>query len=109
MWWWQRAEATVVEKSLLEEYGNVARWNGALGVRSFLESRSWGHCYTDNKMQEERLWIADPKAVHHILQASSYEYEKPPHNKVQREMLVDKGLASVEGEPTLTLHVVRPL
>jgi hypothetical protein len=33
LWWWQSEEAGVVEKRLLEEYGTVARWNGALGVR----------------------------------------------------------------------------
>ena len=33
LWWWQREEATVVEKNLLNEFGAVVRWNGALGVR----------------------------------------------------------------------------
>ena len=32
MWWWQREEAGVVEKRLLEEYGAMVRWNGFLGV-----------------------------------------------------------------------------
>ena len=32
IWWWQREEARAVEKSLLEQYGTVARWNGLLGV-----------------------------------------------------------------------------
>ena len=34
-WWWQREEAGVIEKRLLDEYGAVVRWNGSLGVRSF--------------------------------------------------------------------------
>ena len=37
MWWWQGEGANIVEKSLLEEYGTVVRWNGAFGVSSFLE------------------------------------------------------------------------
>ena len=35
LWWWQRQEATVVEKRILEDYGAVARWNGCLGVHFF--------------------------------------------------------------------------
>ena len=31
-WWWIREEARVVEKSLIEEYGTVVRWNGLVGV-----------------------------------------------------------------------------
>lgn len=31
-WWWLREDATVVEKSFLEDYGGVVRWNGSLGV-----------------------------------------------------------------------------
>ena len=40
MWWWQREGRGTVEKRLLEEYGTVARWNGALGVRFILKSRA---------------------------------------------------------------------
>ena len=28
-------------------------------------------------LQEDRLWIANPKALHHILELSGYLYEKP--------------------------------
>lgn len=52
------------------------------------------------------MWIADPKAVHHILQASSYRYEKPAHMKAQRALVVDRGLSWAEGELTLALRVV---
>ena len=37
-WWWQREDAAVVEKSILEEYGTIARWNACLGVRPFSQS-----------------------------------------------------------------------
>lgn len=39
LWWWQRKEASVVEKSILDEYGAVARCNGALGVYLFSANR----------------------------------------------------------------------
>lgn len=42
MWWWQREGVSIVEKRILEEYGTVARWNGALGVCSFPNGRAWG-------------------------------------------------------------------
>ncbi|KAF9785284.1 cytochrome P450 [Thelephora terrestris] len=77
-WWWQSEEASVVEKRILEEYGAVARYNGSLG--------------------EHRLFVADPQAIYHILQGTSYLYEKP---RVAMEMLalvLDKGLASVGGD-----------
>ena len=35
LWWWLREEVSAVEKSLLEEHGTVARWNGLLGVSFF--------------------------------------------------------------------------
>jgi hypothetical protein len=108
MWWWERKGASVVERSLLEEYGSVVRWNGALGVRSFLWSQALDHLYANATIQENRLWIADPKAVHHIHQAACYQCEKPSHTKGLVEMLIDRGLVSVEGELTLTLHVVKP-
>ena len=45
LWWWCREEASVVEKHILDEYGTVARWNGTLGVRCFVEVGSLRSCY----------------------------------------------------------------
>lgn len=75
---WQSKEAGVIEKNLLEEYGTVVRWNGALG--------------------EERLWIADPKAIHRILQGSGYLYEKPPITMELATLIADRGIISAEGD-----------
>jgi len=50
--------------------------------------------------QEDRLWIADPKAINHILQKSGYFYAKPAHIREQVALLADRnlnGIASVEG------------
>ena len=65
--------------------------------------------YADHILQEERLWIADPKAIHHILQATNYLYQKPPHLLEILESILDKGLVSVEGELSHVSHVVQPI
>ena len=57
--------------------------------------------YPDAVVQEDRLWIADPKAVHRILQGSGYLYGKPGHSRELIVTLLDRGLAWAEGEPSL--------
>lgn len=57
-------------------------------------------------MQEERLWVADPKAIHHILQGTSYLYQKPRIFQELLEAVFDKGIISVEGESPLISYVV---
>ena len=47
LWWWQREGSGTIEKMLLEGYGTVARWNGALGVCFILRSWAVGFCYTN--------------------------------------------------------------
>lgn len=56
--------------------------------------------------QEERLWVADPKAIHHILQGSNRLYEKPDFIRERGATFVGWGLASVEGELPLIPRVV---
>ncbi|KAF9778997.1 cytochrome P450 [Thelephora terrestris] len=77
-WSWMIEEAAVVEKKLLEGHGSIVRWN-----------RSFG---------EEHLWVADPKAVHHILQGSNRLYEKPQFVRERAAILMDRGLLAVEGD-----------
>ena len=48
-------------------------------------------------VQGERLWVADPKAAHHILQGSGYLYQKPYVVNERLATLMDWGLVSVEG------------
>ena len=48
-------------------------------------------------VQENRLWIVDPKAVNHILQKSGYLYAKPSDNQERIALLSDRGIISVEG------------
>ena len=47
--------------------------------------------------QENRLWVADPKALNHILQKSGYLYAKPSDNQERIALLSDRGIISVEG------------
>ena len=49
-------------------------------------------------VQEDRLWIADPKAINHILHKSGYLYAKPSEIQEQSAIFIDRGIASVEGE-----------
>lgn len=71
-------DAGAAEKSVLEEYGPVARWNGTLG--------------------EDCLIISDPKAIHHILHGTTYLYERPAISMEFLAMVLDWGLLSVRGE-----------
>ena len=50
------------------------------------------------RLQEDRLWIADPKAINHILQKSGYLYAKPGNTQERIALLSDRGIISVEGE-----------
>ena len=43
------------------------------------------------------LWIADHKAIKHILHKSGYDYPKPPGDKPLRAMVTDEGLAWADG------------
>ena len=44
------------------------------------------------------MWIADPKAINHIMQKSGYFYTKPSDAREQIALLADRrGIGSVEG------------
>lgn len=78
LWWWQREGASVVEKKNLEEHGAIVRWNAFLG--------------------EERLWVADPKTIRHILHSGSSLYMKPHATMERLATFIDRGLITVEGD-----------
>ena len=48
-------------------------------------------------MKEDRLWVADPKASHHILQATSYLYAKPSSTRESISVITDRGLVWADG------------
>jgi len=57
-----------------------------------LRGRAWGDPYADPVTQEDCLWIADPKAIHRILQSSGYLYERPRGRRELIVSLVGRGL-----------------
>jgi len=48
-------------------------------------------------IKEDRLWVADPKALHHILQATSYLYVKPSIRREAVSLIADRGLLWADG------------
>jgi len=55
-------------------------------------------------VKEDRLWIADPKALHYILQATSYLYVKPAIRRETASLITDRGLlwaGGMAGTPLL--------
>ena len=60
-------------------------------------------------MQEQRLWIADPKATHHVLQGSSDLYQRPARDREILAIVMDRGLLWSVGELLLTHRIVSPL
>ena len=54
-------------------------------------------------MQEVRLWIADPKAINHILQKSGYLYAKPSHIRERSALLADRGITWAGGESPIAI------
>ena len=57
----------------------------------------------DAYVQVDHLWIADPKAINHILQKSGYLYAKPGNTREQVALLADRdGIASADGELPIT-------
>lgn len=75
---------------------------GRLGFVVLLRSDRYAHVI----VQERRLWVADPKAIHHILQNSSLIYEKPSVNRELLTTLIDNGIVTAEGELPLIPCVV---
>ena len=53
-------------------------------------------------VQEDRLWIADPAALNHILHKSGYLYAKPSNTRERLSLVLDRGLAWAEGEFPVT-------
>ena len=52
----------------------------------------------DTRVQEDRLWITDPKAANHILQKSGYLYAKPDNVRDGAALMSGRGIVWAEGE-----------
>ena len=60
-------------------------------------------------MQADYLWVADPKAIHHIFQAAGHLYEKPAFSREFVSTFMDKGVAWAAGESPLVFLVEKSL
>jgi len=54
-------------------------------------------------IQEDFLWIADPKAINHILQKSGYLYAKTPNAREGITLLTGPGIFWAEGEWSIAI------
>jgi len=55
-------------------------------------------------LQEDRLWIADPKAINHIIQKSGYLYAKSSDILERAGLLTDHGIFWAEGEFPIVIN-----
>lgn len=80
----------------MEKYGTVARWNGPFGVSSAANVDKSG-AKRILTPQEHRLWVADPKAISHILKNSTTTYRKLENVREMIAFILDRGLAWADG------------
>ncbi|KAI0074875.1 cytochrome P450 [Panus rudis PR-1116 ss-1] len=73
-----QGDVGVLDWQLLEQFGGIARIKGAFG--------------------EDRLWVADPKALQYILQTSGYNFPKMPERRALSRMTSDQGLVWADGD-----------
>ena len=51
----------------------------------------------DMRVQEDCVWVADPKAINHILQKSGYLYATPSNIREASSLLADRGIIWAHG------------
>ena len=91
-WYFQSEEPGDIERRFFETYGNVVRWKGPLGVSLAPKVDAGAGVLMVWPLQEDRLWVADPKGLHHILELSGYLYEKPYAFRERHAVTLDRGL-----------------
>ena len=52
---------------------------------------------TTSFTQQDRLWVADPRAINHILRNSRTAYKKPDSIREMSAIFVDRGVSSADG------------
>lgn len=77
------------------QYGNVVRIKSAFGVRPLSLLFRCGFMF--NYAQEDRLLIADPKALQKILNTSADNYVKLPNLRVISRTLNGEGIIWADG------------
>ncbi|KAG6382155.1 cytochrome P450 [Boletus reticuloceps] len=79
------------------QYGNVVRLKSILGVGPLYFCISIRSSAAFNP-QEDRLLISDPKALHKVLNTSTYGYPKLPNLRVLSRTINGEGLLWADGE-----------
>jgi len=57
-------------------------------------------------VQEDRLWIADPKAINHILQKSGYLYARTGDAQERIALAAGRGIFWAEGESPIMMNTL---
>lgn len=87
-------ECGVTEGKWQKEYGSIFRIKGGIGVcNPIFQHKIPTHLY----IQEDRLYVADPKALQHILQKGGYNYSKVPGDNAAKALRGGRGLFWAEG------------
>lgn len=92
----QRGEAIVTETEWTVRFGRALRLKNPLGV-SFKPVVIW-NSYETPSLQQNVLFLSDPKALQHILQTRSYSFSKPAERKPILGRLFGSGILMAEGE-----------
>ncbi len=58
--------------------------------------------------QDDRLWVSDPKAIHHILQSSRYDFVKPYAARFALNTATGRGVNGADGNQSLRLYLTVP-
>jgi len=75
----------------------VVRFKSILGVGANFGSCRNGVSLVSSLSQEDQLLIADPKALHHILNTSENVYSSQPERRVVSGFINGKGVAWTRG------------
>ncbi|KAK0196692.1 cytochrome P450 [Armillaria mellea] len=85
-----KGEAGEMDFKWQDQYGDIVRVRAPLGASCSLLAT----CpVTDGRLvQEDRLMVSDPKALHYIYQTSGYKFIKPPGRKELGRLITGTGI-----------------
>jgi len=82
----------------MREYGSAWRRTGCFGVSTTSALFKPALRFLNLKiLQRDHLMLADPKALQHILHMTGYRYPKSVDRAHFNELVVGKGLVTVQG------------
>lgn len=89
-------DAGELEYNWIAQYGEACKISGSFGVR-FMGATSPPSFLPLNFLQQDILMLADPKALHHIVQISSYRYPKPHDTNQAIRLMMGRGIFWASG------------